>query len=148
MASSMEITPRPATRLSQHPAGPTVALIPAYNEERFIGPLVHTTRSYVDYVVVVDDGSRDRTADVARHAGAIVIQHQGNKGKAAAVNTGFAQVRRMGAGAMVMLDGNGQHCADDIPAILALIMADDADVVIGSRFLGVTSDIPVYRLVG
>ena len=148
MASSMEITPHPATRLSQHPAGPTVALIPAYNEERFIGPLVHTTRSYVDYVVVVDDGSRDICRPVARHAGAIVVQHQFNKGKAAAVNTGFAQVRRMGAGAMVMLDGDGQHCPDDIPTVLAPIIEDRADVVIGSRFLKVKSDIPVYRQVG
>ena len=79
MASSMEITPRSAIRLPQHPVGPTVALIPAYNEEPFIGRLVHTTRSHVDHVVVVDDGSRDRTADVARRAGAIVVQHDVNQ---------------------------------------------------------------------
>ena len=148
MASSMEITPHSVIRLPQYPAGPTVALIPAYNEEPSIGRVVRTTRSHVDYVVVVDDGSRDRTADVARRAGAIVVQHHANRGKAAAVNTGFAQVRRMGAGAMVMLDGDGQHCTDDIPTVLAPIIADDADVVIGSRFLGVTSDIPVYRKIG
>ncbi len=82
MASSMEVTPRSAIRLPQHPVGPTVALIPAYNEDRCIGRLVHTTRSHVDNVVV-DDGSRDRTANVARRAGAIVVQHDVNQGKAA-----------------------------------------------------------------
>src|SRR3954447_21278141 len=88
---------------SIHPSpGPTVALIPAYNEERFIGSLVLAARAYVDHVVVVDDGSHDRTVAIAKLAGAIVVQHQANQGKAAAVNSGFAYARRLRPSAVVM----------------------------------------------
>jgi glycosyltransferase involved in cell wall biosynthesis len=128
--------------------GPKVALIPAYNEERFIGSLVLAARAYVDYVVVIDDGSRDSTVEIAKMAGAIVVQHQTNQGKAAAVNTGFAYIRRLDPSAVVMLDGDGQHSADDIPTVLAPVMEGVADIVVGSRFLEVKSDIPIYRQVG
>lgn len=125
-----------------------VALIPAYNEERFIGSLVIAVRPFVEFVVVVDDGSADRTAEIARAAGAIVVQHNVNQGKAAAVNTGFDYLRRLNPRAIVMLDGDGQHRVDDIPAVLNPVLADEADVVVGSRFLAVKSEIPIYRQVG
>lgn len=128
--------------------GPVVALIPAYNEERFIGSLVLAAREYVDEVLVVDDGSSDRTTAIARRAGAVVVRHQNNQGKAGAVNTGFAQLRQMAPAAVVMLDGDGQHSARDIPAVLAPVLAGQADIVVGSRYLDVRSDIPVYRQVG
>ena len=128
--------------------GPKVALIPAYNEERFIGSLVLAARAHVDHVVVVDDGSRDSTVEIAKMAGAIVVQHQTNQGKAAGVNTGFAYIRRLDPSAVVMLDGDGQHSADDIPTVLAPVMEGVADIVVGSRFLEVKSDIPIYRQVG
>lgn len=128
--------------------GQTVALIPAYNEQRFIGSIVLAARDYVDQVVVVDDGSSDHTAEIALRAGAMVVQHQVNQGKAAAVNTGFTFIRQFAPAAVVLLDGDGQHCADDIPQVLAPISADAADVVIGSRFLAIKSDIPVYRQIG
>jgi cellulose synthase/poly-beta-1,6-N-acetylglucosamine synthase-like glycosyltransferase len=70
--------PIQADREPSHPGGPTIALIPAYNEERFIGSLVLAARSYVDEVIVIDDGSRDRTVEIAEKAGATVIQHQVN----------------------------------------------------------------------
>src|SRR5882757_5529023 len=113
--------PSPLTDWSSNPTaavGPTVALIPAYNEERFIGSLVLTAQAYVDHVVVIDDGSGDQTAEIAKLAGATVVQHQVNQGKAAGVNTGFNYVRLLNPSAVVMLDGDGQHCADDIPAVL------------------------------
>jgi glycosyltransferase involved in cell wall biosynthesis len=125
-----------------------VALIPAYNEARFIGSLVLSVRSHVATVVVIDDGSSDATAEIARRAGATVIQHQINQGKAAAVNTGFRYIRQLDPRAVVMLDGDGQHRADDVPAMLAPIISDSADLVVGSRFLQVKSSIPVYRQVG
>ncbi|HEY1011083.1 MAG TPA: glycosyltransferase family 2 protein [Herpetosiphonaceae bacterium] len=137
-----------ATAPNQLQSPSTVALIPAYNEERFIGSLVIAVQSYVDLVIVVDDGSSDRTAEIARKAGATVIQHPVNRGKAAAVNTGFAYVRRLKPAAMVMLDGDGQHCADDIPTVLTPVRGDEADVVVGSRFLAIKSEIPAYRQVG
>ena len=141
-------TTRPTARQIPSVAGPTVALIPAFNEERFIGSLVLAVQSYVDHVVVVDDGSSDRTVEIAQKAGATVVQHQINQGKAAAVNTGFTFVRRLRPAVLVMLDGDGQHCADDIPQMLAPVRADEADVVVGSRFMSVKSDIPAYRKVG
>lgn len=125
----------PGERLQQAARGTeVVALIPAYNEERFIGSLVLAVRSFVDYVVVVDDGSTDRTAAIARAAGAVVVQHPLNQGKAEAVNTGFSHLRQLGPQAVVMLDGDGQHRVDDIPAVLAPVLAGEADVVVGSRF--------------
>lgn len=130
-----------------HP-GLIVALIPAYNEERFIGSLVLTVQPLVDQVIVIDDGSTDQTTEIAQRAGALVLRHQQNQGKAAAVNTGFNYVRQRGPVAVVMLDGDGQHCADDIPAVLAPVLEEGADIVVGSRFLEVKSDIPAYRQVG
>ena len=141
-------TSRTTTRQRYQPTGPTVALIPAFNEERFIGSLVLAVQSYVDQVVVVDDGSSDRTVEIALKAGATVVQHQINQGKAAAVNTGFSYVRRLQPSALVMLDGDGQHCAEDIPQLLAAVRDNEADVVVGSRFLSIKSDIPAYRKVG
>jgi glycosyltransferase involved in cell wall biosynthesis len=141
-------TSRPTAPELQPLTGPTVALIPAFNEERFIGSLVLTVQSYVDHVVVVDDGSSDRTVEIARKAGATVVQHKVNQGKAAAVNTGFTYVRRLRPAVLVMLDGDGQHCADDIPQMLLPVRNGDADVVVGSRFMSIKSDIPAYRKVG
>ncbi|NTW02350.1 MAG: glycosyltransferase family 2 protein [Oscillochloris sp.] len=127
---------------------PIVALIPAYNEERFIGSLVLAVRSYVDIVVVIDDGSQDQTEAIAQRAGAIVVRHVVNQGKAAAVNTGFTYVRSLRPFALIMLDGDGQHCANDIPQVLAPVIEGDADVVLGTRFHEAKSDIPAYRQVG
>jgi glycosyltransferase involved in cell wall biosynthesis len=125
-----------------------VALIPAYNEHRFIGSMVLAVRQFVDLVIVVDDGSSDNTAEIAQRAGARVVRHTVNQGKAIAVNTGFSFIRQMAPRAIVMVDGDGQHCADDIPIVLAPILEGHADVVIGSRFLQVKSAIPTYRKVG
>ena len=139
MSYALEREPYVPTKQVQACTNPTVALIPAYNEERFIGSLVLAVSDYVDIVVVVDDGSQDRTAEIARKAGAVVVEHSGNRGKAHAVNTGFAYVRELNPTALVMLDGDGQHCADDIPAVLEPIQHQTADVVVGSRFLEVKS---------
>jgi glycosyltransferase involved in cell wall biosynthesis len=135
-------------RLRPTVVAPTVALVPAYNEARFIGSLVLAALAHVDKVVVVDDGSSDQTVEIARRAGATVIRHHANRGKAAAVNTGFTYLRQLKPRAVVMLDGDGQHAADDIPRVLTPIVEDGADIVVGSRFLNIKSDIPVYRQIG
>lgn len=127
---------------------PTVAVIAAYNENRFIGSVILRTRRYVDQVIVVDDGSRDDTARIAEDAGAILIQHERNQGKAQAINTGLQHARDMGAKIVVLLDGDGQHNPTEIPTLIAPIQAGEADVVIGSRFLGVQSNIPRWRIFG
>ncbi len=126
---------------------PRVALIPAHNEERFIGSVVLKARRYVDIVIVVDDGSDDETAELAEAAGAVVIR-QDNKGKAGAINTGLEQARTLNASALVLLDGDGQHDPSDIPALLHPILEGSADMVVGSRFMGVESDIPRWRVAG
>lgn len=128
--------------------GRVVALIPAYNEERYIGSVVIKTRRYVDDVIVVDDGSSDLTALIADAAGALVIRHPHNMGKGVALQTGFMQARRMDAAMLVMLDGDGQHMPEDLPGVVQPIIDGEADIVIGSRYLGRTSDVPRHRVLG
>ncbi len=127
---------------------PRVAVIAALNEDRFIGSVVLKTRHYLDQVIVVDDGSHDQTAAIAEQAGAIVIRHEHNLGKAQAVNTGLRRAREMKAALVVLIDADGQHNPAEIPALLAPIEAGVADVVVGSRFLGVRSHIPRWRIWG
>ena len=130
-----------------------VVLIPAYNEERFIGSLVLQARQYAETGIVVDDGSRDDTARIARDAGARLVQHETNRGKATALNSGFFYIRLMkeiqdNGLAVVIMDGDSQHHCSDIPAITAPIFTGEADIVIGSRFLEVKSHIPRWRIFG
>ncbi len=131
-----------------------VVLFPAYNEERFIGSLVLQARRYAEKVIVVDDGSSDDTARIAKDAGATLVRHETNQGKANALNSGFFFIRLMKEEmqdkdlAVVILDGDGQHQCSEIPTVTAPIFAGEADIVIGSRFLGVKSRIPRWRIFG
>lgn len=127
---------------------PIIAAVPAYNEARFIGSVVLQCRRYVDIVLVIDDGSLDQTSAIAEAAGAVVLRHEHNKGKGEGLNTAFTEARRLGARCLVLIDGDGQHEASEIPAVIAPILADVADMTVGSRFLEVKSDIPAYRKVG
>jgi len=125
----------------------TLAAIPAYNEEIAIGTVVLRCRAYVDEVLVVDDGSEDRTADVARLAKAIVHTIHDNAGKGAAIQWALEYAKTHGFDAMVLLDGDGQHDPADIPELFEPILQDEADIVIGVRQRA-TSKIPVYRRFG
>ncbi len=124
------------------------AIIPAYNEGLVIGSVVLQALQHADRVIVVDDGSTDRTASVARLAGADVIRLEENSGKASAMMTGFARARDLGYDAVVVLDGDGQHDPTEIPSVAAPVLAGEADLVIGSRFLDIKADIPKYRIAG
>ena len=128
--------------------GRVVVVIPAYNEERFIGSVVIQAKSYADTVIVVDDGSSDKTADVAISAGALVITHETNKGKGGALNTGFAYARNLGADVVVTIDADGQHDAEEIFSVVEPVFKQQADIVIGSRYLVNTSDVPQHRVWG
>lgn len=111
----------------------TVAVIPAYNEEDTIGPVVEETSKYVDEVVVVDDGSDDGTSRVARDNNAHVIEHMINMGVGGAQRTGYRYAIRNGYDFVVQIDADGQHDPGLIP--LLLDEAEDSDMVIGSRYL-------------
>jgi glycosyltransferase involved in cell wall biosynthesis len=124
------------------------AIIPTYNEELAIGSVVIRAIQFVDKVIVVDDGSRDMTNIIADHAGAEVIRLSKNHGKSYAVMRGFDRARQLNADIVVMLDGDGQHHPEEIPSIIAPILKDEADVVIGSRFLDNGNIIPSYRRIG
>jgi glycosyltransferase involved in cell wall biosynthesis len=125
-----------------------VVVIPAYNEERFIGSIVLKARQYADTVIVVDDGSTDAMAEIAEAAGAIVVRHAQNQGKGAALNTGLAKARELCPAAVVLLDGDSQHLPEQIPQMLAPVLAGQADIVVGSRYLEQTSDVPRHRVLG
>ncbi len=125
----------------------TVA-IPAFNEERFIGSVVIKALQYTDDVIVIDDGSSDSTIYIAEQAGAKVLRHETNKGKSEAVNSALVYARRNGSDALVFIDGDGQHKPDEINQVLAPVLRREADMVVGSRFLSIKSDIPSYRKVG
>lgn len=125
-----------------------VAVIPAYNEERFIGSVVLRTRRFVNTVIVVDDGSTDATAEVAEAGGATVLRHSVNQGKGVALNTGLRKARQLHPDVVVLLDGDGQHCPEEIPALINPILAGEADVVVGSRYLRKRTGVPPLRIWG
>lgn len=109
------------------------AVVPAYNEAPRVGAVVLRVRELLP-VIVVDDGSTDRTADVAREAGAEVVEQRPNQGKGAALRSGFRQALAIGADAIVTLDADGQHDPADIPRLLAAAAATPApDLVVGRR---------------
>lgn len=109
-----------------------VVLIPAWNEADRIGPVVRTARRHLP-VLVVDDGSADDTARAAEAAGAVVLRHDRNQGKGAALQSGFAWVLGQGYDAVVTLDADGQHDPDEVPRFLQAWSQDGADLLIGRR---------------
>jgi len=127
-----------------------VAGMPMYNEEETIGTVVTRTLRHVDAVICVDDGSSDASARIAEACGATVIRHRVNRGYGGALKTLFLHARELDADALVVLDSDGQHESDDIPAMLEPIINGDADFTIGSRFVegGGGTDMPAYRRLG
>jgi glycosyltransferase involved in cell wall biosynthesis len=113
-------------------------LIPAYDEaERLPTVLRRITDLGLDYeVVVVDDGSRDRTSSVAREAGARVLRHAFNLGYGAALQTGYKYARRAAVDLLVQLDADGQHDPADLLGLAEPVESGALDLVVGSRFLG------------
>lgn len=120
-----------------------ITVIPAYNEERTVGEVVRQVSELqaADYrlqVLVVDDGSKDRTAAIARAGGASVLTHPINRGLGAALSTGITGALAMlkdDDGVIVTLDGDGQHEPAEIPKVIAPILKGGTEVVIGSRFM-------------
>jgi glycosyltransferase involved in cell wall biosynthesis len=122
-----------------------IAVIPAFNEEQVVSDVVNSVRPFVQEVVVVDDGSRDQTAERAAKAGARVVVHPINRGQGAALQTGMDMALRLGATVIVHFDSDGQHPAHQITSLVKPILDGEADVVLGSRFLDNTSNVPKIR---
>ncbi|MDI9394827.1 MAG: glycosyltransferase family 2 protein [Euryarchaeota archaeon] len=126
----------------------TIAAMPAYNEAHSIADVIKGCKKYVDRVVVVDDGSTDNTVDIAESLGAYVVRHETNQGYGAALRNCFETARNLGAGAMVIIDSDGQHDPSEIPKLLEPLK-HGFDLVIGSRFVnGNGKNVPVYRKFG
>ena len=126
-----------------------IAIVPAYNEEAKIGKVVERTdRSVVDTLLVVDDGSSDATARVARQRGAEVLSLGRLMGVGAALRSGFEYGRRTGHDLAVVMAGNNKDDPSEIPRLLDPICGRDYDLVVGSRYLAggrYGGDMPSYR---
>jgi glycosyltransferase involved in cell wall biosynthesis len=119
-------------------------LLPGYREEGRIGKVVKAVLEQGCDVVVVDDGSPDATAAEAGAAGAIVLRHPENRGKGAALETGFAYAREHGYGFVITMDSDGQHDPKDMPAIIKAHLEDGFPVVVGNRMWD-TDKMPLVR---
>ena len=111
-------------------------VIPLYNEATMVGDVIESLKPYFTHIVCVDDGSSDGSANVARSAGAIVVEHPINLGQGAALQTGFAfALAHASCEYIVTFDADGQHRIEDATAMLALARSSDVAIVFGSRFL-------------
>lgn len=124
-----------------------VAILPAFNVQDTIVKTIIKCEQYVDEVVVVDDGSSDLTAVIAKRLGATVISHGRNMGKGSALASGFRYAKEVGACVVVTLDTDGQHDPDDIPSLIAPILNGECDISNGSRFLS-KHEMPYSRRFG
>jgi glycosyltransferase involved in cell wall biosynthesis len=112
---------------------PVTVVIPAYNEAATIANIVRRARQYVATVMVVDDGSRDDTAEQAQAAGARVMRQPVNRGKGAALWRGMQDALAQGANAVITLDADGQHCPEDIPKLLEAYRRQPDNLIIAAR---------------
>tara|TARA_Y100000590_G_scaffold351098_1_gene403223 strand:+ start:2200 stop:3087 length:888 start_codon:yes stop_codon:yes gene_type:complete len=123
--------------------------IPAYNEEKNIAGIITKLKKYTNDIIVCDDGSDDLTKEIAEGLGATVISHKTNKGYGAAINSLFLKAKELKTEVLVTFDADGQHRIEDIPTVTEPIKNNEAELVIGSRFLDTKSeDMPNYRKVG
>jgi polyprenyl-phospho-N-acetylgalactosaminyl synthase len=131
----------------QHvPHADVTVVVPAFNEEAGVATVVSGLRVEFGRIVVVDDGSTDRTADLARAAGAHVVRHPSNLGQGAALQTGFAYaLTDPGMRHVITFDSDGQHRVEDALSLLAAAHDTGVDVVLGSRFLAPDSEVPAAR---
>jgi glycosyltransferase involved in cell wall biosynthesis len=120
-------------------------VIPGFNEARVIARTVRSLSDWLPNVVVIDDGSSDGTADEASQAGAHVLRHPINLGQGAALATGIRYALLQDADSIITFDADGQHRREDIEVLLRTAQERNADVVLGSRFLGATQNMPRSR---
>jgi len=122
--------------------------LPAYNEEKNIASIIIRLKQVSDTIIVCDDGSSDLTSKIASGLGAITITHPKNMGYGAAIGSLFNKAREIDADILVTFDADGQHRIEDISSVLEPILKNQADIVIGSRFLNDSDNVPKYRKLG
>lgn len=122
----------------------TFIIVPAYQAASTVGEVVKKISPY-GFVIVVDDGSTDNTAEAARQVGATVLRHIVNRGYGAALTTGMNYALERGAEAVVNFDADAQFESNEIPKLLAALKPAQSSVVLGSRFLGKTLGMPSFR---
>jgi glycosyltransferase involved in cell wall biosynthesis len=113
----------------------TFIVVPTFNEERIICSTLESLLNFDYTIVVVDDGSKDRTWELVSAYPVILLRHSVNLGQGAALQTGVTYALQLGAKIIVHFDADGQHSADDIPLLVEPIENGEAEVVLGSRFL-------------
>ena len=122
--------------------------IPAYNEEKNIAAIILKLKKITEKIIVCNDGSTDLTEDIASKLGAIVINHETNMGYGSAIRSLFQKAKELGTEILVTFDADGQHRTTDIKTVIEPILKNQADIVIGSRFLDRDDKVPEYRKFG
>ncbi len=123
-------------------------VVPVYNEAQVIGDVVRHALETFPNIVCIDDGSRDGSADAIRASGAHLVQHPVNLGQGAALQTGIEYARSQpGAEYFVTFDADGQHQVHDVLKMLERLRAEPVDIIVGTRFKGDDSHIPLIKRV-
>ena len=111
------------------------ALLPAFNEEKSVSEVINRCKQFVDEVIVINDGSKDKTEEIAENSGAVVFSHIANFGVGTAIQTGIKIALNRNADVIITLDSDGQHNPCYIPVMVDMIIKNGSNLVIGSRFL-------------
>ncbi|MFH1457039.1 MAG: glycosyltransferase family 2 protein [Patescibacteria group bacterium] len=122
-----------------------IVIIPAYNEEKTIRQVIREVKNYIKNIIVIDDGSTDNTFEIAKNEGVVVYHHIINRGLGGALATGIQGAILEGADIFLTFDADGQHKAKDIPRMIKPIIESKADIVIGSRLLNISKNMPIFR---
>lgn len=130
---------------SADPRAGVFVIIPAFDEGAALEAVVREVRAVYPNVVVVDDGSRDDTYAIARRCATHTLRHLINRGQGAAIQTGIQFALLCGAQYVVTFDADGQHCVEDLAAMLEPIQGGQCDITLGSRFLGEAENLPASR---
>lgn len=124
----------------------TLVIIPTYNESKTIACLIQQVRSLGLEVVVIDDGSSDKTPEIAAASKILVLRNVKNLGKGAALAKGFDFAVRQGFDAVISMDGDGQHSCDDLAVFIGKAESSNSAIFVGNR-MAVTKQMPVLRII-